>query len=143
LRKGEKMDLNILQQEDFTARISFVKGTFVTLGYVSPEEISRLSQKAMTISWDSSHRQVEKFDATKFNRLLGRASVKGWEGFTMKEKPYPYSPENCDFLMAKWHDFARFVNDMAVDVQRLVDAKEEDNAKNSGLTSGQEPISQG
>lgn len=137
------MDIEILKQDDFTARVPFVTGTIVELGYVSPEEVSRLSKKATVISWDSKHRQFEQFDPARFNQLLGRAAVRGWEGFTLKGEPYPYSPENCDFLMAKWHDFARFVNDMAVDVQRLVDAKEEEDSKNSGLTSGQEQTSQG
>jgi len=137
------MDIAILKQDDFTARVPFVPGTVVELGYVSPDEISKLSTKATVTSWDGKHRQVDRFDAAKFNRLLGRAAVKGWEGFTDKGVPYPYSPENCDFLMATWHDFARFVNDMAVDVQRLVEAKEEENAKNSELTSGQDAISLG
>jgi hypothetical protein len=55
----------------------------------------------------------------------------------MEGEEYPYTEENCDFLMARWYEFARFVNDACVDLRALQEEERRRAEKNSGLTSGQ------
>ena len=63
--------------------------------------------------------------------LLGRASVRGWKGFTANGEPFPYSGENRDFLMRKSVEFARFVNSACMDMQRLAGQERAQKRKNS------------
>lgn len=130
------MEIGALSKEDFRAWIPFMDAE-VLIRHVSMGELREIAKLATRTTWDRKHQKTEEMDAGESNRLLGRAAVHGWKGLTMNGQEYPYSPENCDFLMSKWLEFSRFVNDVCTDLQALVEGELEEIRKNSGLTSGQ------
>ena len=69
---------------------------------------------------------------------MGRQAVLGWEGFTKDGKDFPYTTENCDFLMVNWSEFSKFVSNTAVDLIVLAEAARAENEKNSSATSEQD-----
>lgn len=124
------MDISSLLKDPFEVWVPFLDGR-VLVRYVSREELLRLDGEATEIRWDrASHIRKER-DPVRADILLGRAAVKGWEGFTIDGIPYLYTEENCDFLMTRWVDFARFVNESCIDLQALVDAEKAEAEKNS------------
>lgn len=138
------MDIGILKKSSFEVWVPFDDDTEVLIAYQSGSDLREMREKATNISWDRGHQKEEKYDNAMGNRLLGRAAVKDWrprpgkKGFTLNGEGYPYTPENCDFLMDKFTDFSNFVNGVCVDLQCLVAADEEQTRKNSSNTSGQE-----
>ena len=130
------MEIGALKQDDFQAWIPF-QDAEVLIRYVDIEELRRLNKQATKTAWDRRHQKTEELDALEANRLLGRASVRGWKNITMDGEEYPYTPENCDFLMQKWFEFSRFVNEVCTDFQAMMEAEREVKRKNSLLTSGQ------
>ncbi|GAB4389047.1 MAG: hypothetical protein Kow0025_12030 [Thermodesulfovibrionales bacterium] len=134
------MDIGGLKRDDFTAWVPFLDAE-VLIRYVGAEELRAIQARATTRAWDRKSRPVETLDWAEANRLLGRAAVRGWKGITSGGEEFPYSEENCDFLMARWHEFARFVGEACVDLQGLVRSERSRLEKNSGLTSGQGSIS--
>ena len=137
------MDISKLTQETFQAWVPFDDEMEVLFDYVPRDELQILSKKATKINF-VKHQRVEGIDPTEADKLLGRRAVKDWRprpgkiGWTLKDEPFPYSPENCDLLMAKWHAFARFVNETCVDIDLLMEKEQEQIRKNSSSTSGQE-----
>jgi hypothetical protein len=131
------MDIGALRQDDYQVWVPF-QDAEVLVRYVSLDGLRNIAKKATRITWDRRHRKVEELDPGESNRLLGREAVRGWKGITMEGEEYPYTPENCDFLMQRWAEFSRFVNDVCVDLQGLMDAEREEKVKNSALTSGQD-----
>jgi hypothetical protein len=129
-------------QERFEVWVPFQEDAAVLIKYVPLEELRTINKKVTSRGWDRKHRPEETTDTAEANRLLGRAAVKDWKGFTMKGAEYPYSPEHCDFLMTNWLEFSKFVNDVSIDLRALQEAEAEARAKNSGPTSGQKEISQ-
>jgi hypothetical protein len=130
------MEISALQKDDFEVWVPFLDGR-VLIRYVSREELVSLNKQATETTWDRKHQLHKENNPVRADILLGRIAVKGWEGFTMNGAPYPYTPENCDFLMTKWVDFARFVNETCIDLQALMDAEKAEAEKNSSATSGQ------
>jgi hypothetical protein len=130
------MEIGALKQDDFQAWIPF-QDAEVLIRYVDIEELRRLNKQATKTAWDRRHQKTEELDALEANRLLGRASVRGWKNITMDGEEYPYTPDNCDFLMQKWFEFSRFINEVCTDLQAMMDAEKEAARKNSLLTSGQ------
>ncbi|MBI4822669.1 MAG: hypothetical protein HY805_00335 [Nitrospirae bacterium] len=124
-------------KDDYHVWVSFMDAE-VFMRYVSIDELRQILKKATKTSWDRKHQKADELDPVEANRLLGRACVRDWKGITMEGKEYPYSPENCDFLMSKWMEFSRFVNETCTDLQALQDAEKERKTKNSLLTSGQD-----
>jgi len=129
------MDIGLLKRDDFQVWVPFMDAE-VLIRYVSLDELREINKKATRVSWDRKHQKTEELDTVEANRLLGRAAVRGWKGITMNGEEFPYSEENCDFLMTRWLEFARFVNEVCIDIQALMDAEKERKAKNSLLTSG-------
>lgn len=138
------MEIGALKKSAFEVWMPFDEDTEVLIAYQSGDALRDIRRQATSISWDRGHQKEEKYDNGVGNRLLGRAAVKAWrplpgeKGFTLNGEPYPYSPDNCDFLMDKFTDFSNFVNAVCVDLQGLVAAEEEQTRKNSSSTSGQE-----
>lgn len=124
------MDISPLLRDPFEVWVPFLDGR-VLIRYVSREELHRLDREATEIAWDGSRRITKERDPVKADILLGRAAVKDWRGFTLGGIPYSYSEENCDFLMTRWVDFARFVNETCTDLQALADAEAGEAEKNS------------
>jgi hypothetical protein len=131
------MEIGGLQREDFQVWVPFGDDAEVLIQYVPREVLQQIRRKATRITWDRKHQKEEQFDPIKADELLGRNAVKDWKGLTMNGEPYPYSPENCDFLMRKWVEFARFVNEVCVDLEALVEEERRQKVKNSVTSSGQ------
>ena len=135
------MEIGGLKKQDFEVWVPFCEDgdlARVLVRFVSREELQEIRKKAITTSWDRQHQKEERLDGLKADILLGRAAVRGWEGFTMEGADYPYSPENCDELMKGWSEFARFVNSVCVDLVALQEEEAKQRAKNSSGTSGTE-----
>lgn len=134
--KGGFMDIGVLKQ-DYQVWVQFMDAE-ILIRYVGIEELRQILKQATRKSWDRKHQPIEEFDPIEGNRLLGRPAVRDWKGITMEGKEFPYGTENCDFLMTKWGEFSKFINDTCTDLQSLMDAEKEAKTKNSSLTSGQE-----
>ena len=93
-------------------------------------DLNKIERAAVKIDW-KKHRMVEESDEIKRNKLLARRVVKGWENLTVGGKEFPYSQENCDFLMAKSYQFSDFVNVTCVEMTCFVEEKHCDAKKNS------------
>ncbi len=133
------MEIGGLKKQDFEVWVPFGEEgdpARVLVRFVSRAELQDIRRKATVTSWNRQHQKEEQFDGLKADVLLGRAAVRGWEGFTMEGADYPYSPENCDEIMKGWGEFARFVNNVCVDLQALHDEEAKQKAKNSSGTSG-------
>jgi hypothetical protein len=130
------MEIGSLTRTDFQVWVPF-EDAEVLIRYLPLEELQDIVRKATRTTWDRSQRKVETLDPAEANRLLGRASVRGWMGITMNGEEFPYSAENSDFLMARWLGFSRFVNEACLDLQGLVAEERRQREKKSTLTSGQ------
>jgi hypothetical protein len=136
------MEIGILKRESFEVWTPFDEDTEVLIAYQSKAALGAIRKQATTSKWGKNHQLSEECDNDEANRLLGRAAVRDWralpgkKGFTLHGESYPYTPENCDFLMEQFTDFSNFVNVTCVDLQRLVAAEEEQSRKNSSSTSG-------
>jgi len=87
--------------------------------FLSQEELQQIREKASKIVRDGKHGPRMAFDSIEGDVLLGRAAVRGWKGLTMNGEEFPYSPENCDLLMRKWTEFARFVFGICLDLRKF------------------------
>ena len=135
------MEIGALKQKDFQIWVPCMDDAEVLIRYIGIEELRGIMKATSRRDWDRKHQPIEAVDTAAANRLLGRAAVRGWTGITMDGDDYPYTPENCDFLMSKWLEFSRFVNDICIDLQSLMEAEREAKTKNSSLTSGQDKTS--
>ncbi len=131
------MDIEALESDDYAVWVRFMDAE-VLVRHVPAGELLSIRERSLRRAWDisSGGRPAEGIDAAEAARLLGRAAVRGWRGLSMRGEDYPYSPERCDFLMARWAEFGRFVNEAATSLARLAEAQRRDESKNSSLTSG-------
>lgn len=137
------MEIGGLKKKDFQVWVPFgvqdeKNGAQVLIRYLTREDLQEITRKATVVAWDRRNPRESHLDATQADILIGRAAVKGWKGFTHDGNDYPYSPENCDELMKGWMEFAQFVNDVAIDLQRLQEVEAKQTVKNSSRTSGSE-----
>lgn len=125
------MDLSGLRRESVAAWIPFDGDTEVLVAYVSREELRQLRKEAASIRF-VRHHGAEEIDEKEADRLLGRKAVKNWRplpgrtGFTMGGSTFPYSVENCDFLMERYNEFANFVNMKAIEFSNFVEEHKEE-----------------
>lgn len=134
------MELGALRTEHYEVWMPF-EDARVLIRYVGPDELRRLAGQAKRRR--GGPQRQDEADAGELNRLLGRAAVRGWEGFTMAGQEYAYGEDHCDFLMDRWSEFARFVVEAALDLGRLVAQEDRQTEKNSGLTCGQDATTRG
>jgi hypothetical protein len=124
------MEIGGLQNDSLQAWVPFDDDTEVLIEYQSPEQLTAIRKKATKVGF-VKHQKGEEYDSTEGNRLLGRQAVKDWRpfpdrpGFTMSGQSYPYTPQNCDFLMRKWNSFAEFVNTTVTDLGVFVAEEKE------------------
>ncbi len=136
------MELRGLKNESLQGWVPFDDDTEILIAYVSREDLRVLRKEATSLKF-MRHGKSEETDAKEADRLLGRKAVKDWralpgrKGFTMGGEPFRYSPENCDFLMERFNEFANFVNETAIDFVTFVEEEKEETLKNSSATSGQ------
>lgn len=129
------MEISGLKNETLTAWIQFDDDTEVLIAHVSRQGLRALNKKATSTTF-VRHQKTKETDSNEADRLLGREAVKDWRalpgrsGFTMNGESYPYSPENCDFLMEKYNEFANFVNETAIELSNFVEEEKEEEEKN-------------
>lgn len=130
------MDIAAIGERDFEVWVPFHDAR-VLMRYVGLDELRAIQASATRRSLEQGSEISEDLDHREAGRLLGRASVRDWEGFTLNGEEFPWSRENCDLLMDRWTEFARFVSDTALDLARIERARSEESGKKSVLTSGQ------
>jgi hypothetical protein len=130
------MDISAIGDKDFEVWMPFLDAE-VLMRYVGLDELRAIQASATRKSLEGGAGLREELDHAEANRLLGRASVRGWQGFTLNGEEFSWSPENCDMLMARWTEFARFVGEGALDLVKLEEARQRESEKKSMLTSGQ------
>jgi hypothetical protein len=123
------MDIGFLAQEEREVTVPFMDAE-VTLRYVPLQELEAIGRKATRVTWDGSKKD-EHMDPLEANRLLGRAAVRGWRGLTMQGEEFPFTQDNCDLLMTRWTEFAKFVAKAALDLKALADEERRAHEKNS------------
>jgi hypothetical protein len=131
------MEIGALKKDDYTVRVPFMDAE-VEIRYITRDELDALHKKSKVRDWDRKHREVETLNDDKFNKALGRAAVRGWSGLTLNGEEFLYSEDNCDFLMLKWVEFAKFVGDACIDLQGLQDAEALKSVKKPSPIYGQE-----
>ena len=123
------MDIGKLASDDFTVQVPFGDGpdpATITIRYAARDKFAELVAKATKITYNpKTHQREEKVDNAEANRLVGEWAVTGWKGITQDGADYPFTPENRDLLMARWHEFAKFVLDVCTDLQALVASERE------------------
>lgn len=127
------MELGNIIDGERTWPVKFGEDGEVEMRYVPKAELVAIRKKATKTDW-SAHRPVETLDEMEQNRLLGRAAVRGWKNLTVGGEPFPYSPENCDMLMARSYDFSDFVNLVCTRIGFFREQKEEESKKKSAPT---------
>lgn len=124
------MDIGKLaSDDDFTVDVPFGDGpdpAVITIRYTARDKFAELIKRATKIAYNpKTHQREEKLDNDRANLLVGEWAVVGWKGITQKGADFPFSAENRDLLMAKWHEFAKFVVDVCTDLQALNDTERE------------------
>lgn len=97
--------------------ITFDEDSEVCVKYISREVLGVIWVRA---SRTAARKNMKIEDA--FNVELGRRAVGGWRkiddhehpGLTVGGEPFPYSPNNSDFLMVKSLDFSKFINEVCI-----------------------------
>ncbi|MDA8155566.1 MAG: hypothetical protein M0Z52_03800 [Actinomycetota bacterium] len=128
------MDISALS-DDYVVEVPFGEDAFVTLRYLSREESQAIARQSMKRKWDLD-KNTEIFDSIESARLIGRAVVRGWRGIVKDGQDFPCTPENCDFLMTRCHEFFKLVNETCNDIRALMKKKQGETLKNSLCTSG-------
>lgn len=123
------MDFNTIKNTERTFWCQFNDEVKVELRHLTRDELRDIYKKATKTSF-FKNQKTDEFDPVKADCLLGRAAVKNWDGFTDDGNPAPCTPEAIDMLMTRYNIFAKFVNEMCVDIDALVQAEKEDTAKN-------------
>lgn len=126
------LEISGLMREEFVAEIALdaEAGVFVTVKYISREELLALRKKATVKVPDAKTRQmVDQVDPAKADLLLARATVRGWRGLKVGGEEFPYTPENAEMLVKKWTRFAKFLNDVCDDLDEFAQAEREADGK--------------
>ena len=123
------MDISAAKKEEFSAWVKFGDDVEVKVKHISREELRDIYKKATRTSF-ANHQKGEEFDPVKADSLLGRAAIVEWSGFTDAGNAFPCTPENIDLLMRRHNTFAKFINDVCVDIDYLIQGEQEATAKN-------------
>ncbi len=140
------MDIEALRDKDIEVWVPFNDAS-ILMRYVGLDELREIRQSATVRRWPrgevEGQRQAEPeaaLDLAEEGRLFGRAAVRGWKGLTLKGEEFPFSPDNCDLLISRWSEFARFVGEVSLDLKRLEHERMEKSKKKSLTTSAPEAI---
>ncbi len=114
--------------EERSKWIQFDEDAEVLVGFISKEELDKLSTKASKAARLSGQNEKEVF-----NRMLGRSAVQGWRkvddynhpGLIVKGQPLSFTPENVDMLMKRSLEFSAFINENAINSKLFLDEEEE------------------
>lgn len=107
-------------------------GFFVSLSFVSRDELVKIRKKATTTKINKRSRQPEDdVDSDLFQKLYIKKIIRGWRGLKLKyliellpanldgqdlEAELPYSTESAELLMKNAGDFDSFVTDILEDI---------------------------
>jgi len=97
--------------------------------------IRRLGIASMDIVADGLGGFVDVLDRVRFNLLIGREAVLGWQGITVDNQPFPYSAGACDILMTRSAKFSGFIQRALMGFADGLERRTEARRKNSLLTS--------
>ncbi len=129
------MEIKAIKDETLEVWVPFLDAE-VLLRYVGLDELRQLRSKCVTRRWDRAPdggapaEPIEETDHARANRLLGRAAVRGWKGFTHEGDEFLFNPDNCDLLMGRWTEFSRFVGEVCMDLIKLEQARTRGAKKN-------------
>lgn len=125
-----------MREDDYEVWVRFLDAE-VLVRHVPAEELLDIQRRARVRTWETTQGAPSQTqDSALAGRLLGRAAVRGWRGLSMQGQDYPYSPENCDFLITRWAEFSRFISEVSTSLRRLMEEERRASEKNSSLTSG-------
>ena len=124
------MDISATRKDGFSAWVKFGEDVTVEVKHISREELREIYKKATKVTF-ANHQKGEEFDPVKADALLGRASIRNWSGFTDGDQEFPCTPENIELLMRRHNAFAKFINDVCVDIDYLIREEQAAAAKNS------------
>jgi hypothetical protein len=116
---GLNMQLDNLVGDDRTFTVSFDDDVELKIRHITRDELRSLYKKATTSRFVNNVK-TDEFDSVKADCLLGRAAIKGWSGVKMGDNAAPCTPENIDLLMTRHNRFAKFINDICIDIDALV-----------------------
>ena len=112
--------------------VPFIDGCEVKINYVSRGELREIAKRATKTSFDpKSHQKIEEIDWDKRDQELGLLAVDDWKGFVNGDQPFSCTQENIKAMMANWSIFAKFVGDICVDLEALIETEKEAARKNS------------
>jgi len=130
----------LLGDEELLVWVDYNDEVKVQLRHVSRETLAGILKKATVVSFDGKHQKRTEIDQLLYGELVGLAAIVDWQGLVAGGKELACTADNIRTLMRKWSDFAKFVSDIADDLERLKAAEKEIVRKNSVSTSGQESI---
>jgi len=124
------MDISALTQNThLEAWLPFGDDAEVLVRHI-PRDGLQVIRRAATVTAYRNKAAVETYDRDKADELLAAAAVRDWRGFENGGEPWPCTPENAALLMCKWTQFAAFVNEACIDLERLAAARKAELAKN-------------
>jgi len=117
-----------------------LRGFYVTLAFITRDELVKLRKKATSTKINRRTRQPEDdIDSDLFQQLYIQQIIKGWRGLTLKhlstllpmdlkghkeEEELPFTLDNADLLMKNAGDFDAFVTDLLDDIGNFTAASE-------------------
>ncbi len=135
------MDITAAVKRDQMVEVPFGGGAFVTLRFVSREELREIYKLATKVTLDENEKETRRYDGIEGDVLLGNAAVRGWRGFLVDGQELPYSKENCELLMRNSAEFAQFVNATCSTLMKMQVRKREEEVKNSlGTSAGAQTV---
>lgn len=114
---------NVNNPNDMKVWIPFQDDAEVEIRYIAIKELTNLQKKATSRNVKKGQ-LVDDINHILLSKLLGRAAVTGWKGFTAKGEEFPFTPDNCDKLMEMSYDFNAFVNEKAVELSNFVERED-------------------
>jgi hypothetical protein len=124
------MDISLVTRPQVSVWCKFGDDAEVRVKHITREALMAIYKKATKINFNN-HQKTEEFDPIKADVLLGQAAIEEWKGFENGEDIFPCTPENIEIMMRKHGSFAKFINEVCVDIELLDRVEKEQAQKNS------------
>ena len=137
-------DVSALTGKELKVWVDYNEVVKVLVRPVTRERYLAILAEATIAKFDNkTHLKSSELDSLKLGGLLGEAVIVDWSGLVDSGEPFLCTQENRALLMRSWVDFAKFISDIATDLERMVTAEKESERKNSPSTSVPDPTTQG
>ncbi len=123
------MDLNQLKNNERLFWVDFDSAVSVQVRHITKERLRQLMKQATETRF-VNHKQVDEFNATRADVLLGQAVINDWKGVSFGDDPAPCTPENIEIAMKGHNAFGDFINSICGDIDNLIRLEKEAAAKN-------------